>query len=108
MVSVPIPPHSSHTLAIEEFGTEKLVIIYTEVISSVYPAWQRFIDTSAMQIQQRSNDIDLASEIFKYGVELINSIPALIKKTLGPVNLEDEDKWNPIVLPEFKEEKGDL
>ncbi|WWD02476.1 hypothetical protein V865_000516 [Kwoniella europaea PYCC6329] len=87
---------------------EQLVIRLNDVISTLYPTWQRYLDISLIHLTQKPKDINLASSIFTRGIELINSIPQLTRSTLGPLHLEDEEKWDPIVLPDFKEEKDEL
>ncbi|WRT68245.1 uncharacterized protein IL334_005221 [Kwoniella shivajii] len=87
---------------------EQVIINLQEVISRLYPTWQRFNDISNIQLRQRPAEPDLAITIFKLGVGLINSIPSLVQSALGSVELEDPDKFNPIILPPFPEENADM
>ncbi|WWC90845.1 uncharacterized protein L201_005782 [Kwoniella dendrophila CBS 6074] len=90
---------------------EQLVIRLNDVITNIYPNWQRYIDISNIQIPQRPKDINLSSDIFKLGIELINLISESIRKQLKSKNLhiqEENEDFDPIILPEFKDEKDDL
>ncbi|WWD18937.1 hypothetical protein CI109_103393 [Kwoniella shandongensis] len=80
---------------------DQVVIGLEDVITTVYPAWQRFTDIADLVLSQRSKDVHAASSIFESGVGLINQIPSLVESTLGPIGLENVDPYEPIVLPTF-------
>nr|XP_018261336.1 uncharacterized protein I303_05773 [Kwoniella dejecticola CBS 10117]OBR83494.1 hypothetical protein I303_05773 [Kwoniella dejecticola CBS 10117] len=87
---------------------DQYVIHLNDILATVHPLWSRFLDISQIQLNTRIGDTELSTFVFQHGVELINLVSTLFTQTLGSIELEDDRKWKPLLLPEFKGEEGDM
>ncbi|WVN90162.1 uncharacterized protein L203_105398 [Cryptococcus depauperatus CBS 7841] len=78
---------------------EQVVVRLQDVVEAVYIYYEQFVDISNMVLLQRCDDACISWKIFRYGIELINLIPKLLREEVGPNGLKDDENFASIVLP---------